>query len=285
MVRQSLAARLTGPFGPFNNTILCLLHIQWLLCESILSQQSVSIAVVHNGSTEKEEKNSSCFFKEILNSSCYWCYCLTLGICRLCACQTRLSSMRRPHSHCVAGEDRVCPSEAGYKSSYSVPVFLDADEVQARGAGGVQDQEDGCEDVTMLLGAWQQSQEDERLGDPDEEVEPGGDQIPPGPGCLGCAAQPNLPLVLVLPEAEYVTVEERGEEAQTVESKDAAQSEGVEEGQVEGDAATRTPWLASAFVVEGEPLLVEEDGAGEADHKGGHGAGQEAEEGLPLVGG
>ena len=53
------------------------------------------------------------------------------------------------------GEDGVDSSEAGYESSYPVPVFLDADEVQARAAAGVQDQEDGCEDVPMLLRAWQ----------------------------------------------------------------------------------------------------------------------------------
>ena len=53
-------------------------------------------------------------------------------------------------------------------------------------------------------------------------MEPSGDQIPPCPGRLGCAAQPDLPLVLVPVEAEDVTVEERGEEARAEESKDAA---------------------------------------------------------------
>ena len=51
------------------------------------------------------------------------------------------------------GEDGVDSSEAGYKSSYPVPVFLDADEVQARAAAGVQDQEGSREDVPILLGA------------------------------------------------------------------------------------------------------------------------------------
>ena len=52
-------------------------------------------------------------------------------------------------------EDGVDSSEEGYESSYPVPVFLDADEVQARAAAGFQDQEGGCEDVPMLLRAWQ----------------------------------------------------------------------------------------------------------------------------------
>ena len=137
----------------------------------------------------------------------------------------------------------------------------------------------------MLLGGRQESQEDEHLGEPDEEVEPGGDKIPPGAGSLRGAAQPDLPLVLVPLEPEDVTVEERRDQVRAEEREEASESNGVEEGQIECDAATRTPWLALAFVVEGVALPEEDNSSGETDHKGAHGAGEEAEKALSLGGG
>ena len=61
-------------------------------------------------------------------------------------------------------------------------------------------------------------------------MEPSGDQIPPCPGRLRCAAQPDCPVVLVLAEAEDVTVKEQGEQVGAEESAEGAESDGVEEG-------------------------------------------------------
>ena len=62
----------------------------------------------------------------------------------------------------------------------------------------------------MFAVARHKAQEDEGLREPDEEVEPGSNNVSLLPGFPGGAAQPDVLLVLVMTELEYEAVEDGG---------------------------------------------------------------------------
>ena len=121
---------------------------------------------------------------------------------------------------------------------------------------------------------------------PDEQVEPGTDDVPEAPGLPGGAAQPDVLLVLVTPELEDVAVEDGGEEDGAEEDAEGGQVEGVEEREVPaGWLAESLPGVAQAVVVEAPPLPVQEGAGGEGGGEERRAAGHEEEEGAPLAGG
>ena len=94
---------------------------------------------------------------------------------------------------------------------HSLPVALNASVVDDGVEAGAQDKVEDKEDVCVLAGArygcgWYEAQEDEGVCQPDEEVEPGTDDVPMTPGFPGGAAQPDVLLVLVTTELEDVAV-------------------------------------------------------------------------------
>ena len=136
----------------------------------------------------------------------------------------------------------------------------------------------------MLVGAWHEAQEDEGLGQPNEQVEPGCDNVPLDPGLSGGAAQPHVLFVLVTAELEDEAVEDGGEEDGAQEDAESGQMEGVEEGEEPVWAAGWAPGPAEAAVVQGPALPVQESAESEGGGEERHASRHEEEEGPPLGG-
>ena len=88
---------------------------------------------------------------------------------------------------------------------YSLPVALNASVIDDGVEAGAQDKVEDKEDVFAGAG-WCKAQEDEGVCQPDQQVEPGTDNVPEAPGLPGGAAQPDVLLVLVTAELEDVAV-------------------------------------------------------------------------------
>ena len=68
---------------------------------------------------------------------------------------------------------------------YSLPVVVNASEVDDGVEAGAPDEEEDKDGVSLLVAFGHEAHEDEGLCDPDEEVELGGDNVPVAPGLPG----------------------------------------------------------------------------------------------------